>query len=174
MKKLLYINLLLALVIPLYANAQDSLVSKGYSGGFEFYVGPGRNIVYRNPFEIGFQTFHGYRFSPLFSLHLGIGIQTDNLFPIALPIHLDARFDLGKNGLRPFVQAGAGYGIPLGYEFGGANAQLALGIRYPMGSRLGGTVSLAGRLQRHSEDVYGPLMVTSRYIEFRLGLAFGS
>jgi hypothetical protein len=167
MTRLYHICLLLVLLFPLAAMSQDTIRAKGYAGSVEFYVGTGHNQIFQNAFGIGFQIVNGYRFNDWFTLGIGIGILTDRLYPIAIPLHLDARFDLSQNRLRPFIQSGIGYGLSSGF-----NGQLGLGLRFPISNRLGVVTGIAGRLQVGVENVYGPVRVLSRYVEFRLGIAY--
>ena len=156
------------------AHAQALQRSKGYSGSVELFAGTGGNTVYSGWRAFGLQTAHGYRFSPHFSLHLGVGLLTDRFWPMVLPIQVDGRVDFGRTSTRPFLQAGVGYGLPLLVEVGGMNVQFGLGLHAPVSPQLGIIASAAVRFQTHSEEVYGPYMVMSGFVEFRLGLAFGS
>jgi len=156
--------------------SQSQVRTNGYFGAVELYAGPGENQIYQNPFESGFQFVNGYRFNRSFSLGVGIGVQTDYGTPIMIPIHLDARFHLLPAAITPFIQIGIGYGIALYKDdLDGINAQLALGLRIPISNRLQLIPSVAGRLQGGSEQVrYGPERVLSKFVEFRLGIAFWS
>lgn len=89
---------------------------RGYHGflDFGYTIGTGD---FHGIGRTDFSTSHGYQFNPYFFLGAGVGYQyCDKADFGVIPVFLDARYNMMKGRITPFLGLKAGYSFDTGYD----------------------------------------------------------
>lgn len=165
MKKVLFI--LVMAVFAVGSSAKD--LSAGYRGFVE--AGYAIGIDSSGESRIELMTTHGYQVIPNLFLGAGIGVNyygQKGLDNVALPLFVDARFDLNSKRFAPFADFKIGYS-PNVNEIKGLFTSLGGGLRFNFNPKFALNFGVFYSLQKFN---LGNLRANADAIALRVGFEF--